>query len=191
MQNGSPNVLLSVVPGVWNDTSALMRSNSAARSPLLRKYLVKLSQRIGMICLPARHQSWRYVGRSSTLGAHITDDRIKTDQYNDARNNDPSTFYQDPNCQEEEDLDLPDIVEDIIELLLSGLRDTVCLKGELPSYMYLIVHLNLRYLVQETRQIQVDNSYPWMPFLYKPPFISSSWSMHKQQQQQQTHCIPT
>ncbi|PHT86671.1 hypothetical protein T459_08777 [Capsicum annuum] len=144
VENGSPNVLLSVVPGVWNDTSALMRSNSAARSPLLRKYLVKLSQRIGMICLPARHQSWRYVGRSSTLGAHITDDRIKTDQYNDARNNDPSTFYQDPNCQEEEDLDLPDIVEDIIELLLSGLRDTVCLKGELPSYMYLIVHLNLR-----------------------------------------------
>lgn len=63
IQNGSPKVLLSVVPGVWNDTSALMKSNTAARSPLLRKYLVKLTQRIGMICLPPRHQSWRYVVR--------------------------------------------------------------------------------------------------------------------------------
>ncbi|XP_015055533.1 tubulin-folding cofactor D [Solanum pennellii] len=123
-KNGSPKVLLSVVPGVWNDTSALMKSNTAARSPLLRKYLVKLTQRIGMICLPPRHQSWRYVGRTSTLGEHITADRIETNQYNNDRNNDLSNFYQEPDCHDEEDMDVPDIVEEIIELLLSGLRDT-------------------------------------------------------------------
>nr|XP_016438894.1 PREDICTED: tubulin-folding cofactor D-like isoform X2 [Nicotiana tabacum] len=123
-KNGSPKVLLGVVPGVWNDISALMKSNTAARSPLLRKYLVKLSQRIGMICLPPRHLSWRYVGRTSTLGGHITVDRFKEDQYNDARNNNLSNFYQDPNCQEEDNMDVPVIVEEIIELLLSGLRDT-------------------------------------------------------------------
>lgn len=71
-------------------------------------------------------------GRTSTLGGNITANGIKKDQFNDAGNNDPSYFYQDPNCQEEEDIDVPDLVEEIIELLLSGLRDTVCLKGELP-----------------------------------------------------------
>lgn len=30
---------------------------------------------------------------------------------------------------EDEDMDIPEILEDIIEILLSGLRDTVCLKG--------------------------------------------------------------
>ncbi|WMV11263.1 hypothetical protein MTR67_004648 [Solanum verrucosum] len=123
-KNGSPKVLVSVIPGVWNDTSALMKSNTAARSPLLRKYLVKLTQRIGMICLPPRHQSWRYVGRTSTLGGNITADRIETNRYNNYRNNDLSNFYQEPDCHDEEDMDVPDIVEEIIELLLSGLRDT-------------------------------------------------------------------
>ncbi|XP_059312914.1 tubulin-folding cofactor D [Lycium ferocissimum] len=123
-KNGSPKVLLSVIPGIWNDTSALMKSNTAARSPLLRKYLVKLTQRIGMICLPPRHQPWRYVGRTSMLGGHITVDRIGVNQYNDDRNSDLSNIYQDPNCHEEDDMDVPDIVEEIIELLLSGLRDT-------------------------------------------------------------------
>jgi hypothetical protein len=31
---------------------------------------------------------------------------------------------------QDEDMDVPDIVEEMIEMLLSGLRDTVCLKGE-------------------------------------------------------------
>lgn len=31
--------------------------------------------------------------------------------------------------QEDEDIDVPEILEEIIEMLLSGLRDTVCLKG--------------------------------------------------------------
>lgn len=46
-------------------------------------------------------------------------------------------------------MDVPDIVEEIIELLLSGLRDTVCLKGELPSCTYLIVFVILKYLVRD------------------------------------------
>lgn len=36
-------------------------------------------------------------------------------------------------CQQEEDMEIPEIVEEIIELLLSGLRDTVCLQGETVS----------------------------------------------------------
>lgn len=33
--------------------------------------------------------------------------------------------------EEDEDMDVPENVEEIIELLLSGLRDMVCLKGEI------------------------------------------------------------
>jgi len=60
VQAGSRKVLLDVVPIVWNDVSALIKSSMAARSPLLRKYLVKLTQRVGLVCLPYRSPSWHY-----------------------------------------------------------------------------------------------------------------------------------
>lgn len=60
-QAGGRKLLVDVVPIVWNDTSLLMKSSNAARSTLLRKYLMKLTQRIGFICLPHRSPSWRYV----------------------------------------------------------------------------------------------------------------------------------
>lgn len=38
-------------------------------------------------------------------------------------NSEPSS-----SCVEDEEMDVPEIVEEIIEMLLTGLRDTVCLK---------------------------------------------------------------
>lgn len=35
------------------------------------------------------------------------------------------------NHSEDEDMEIPDNLEDIIEILLSGLRDTVCIRGEI------------------------------------------------------------
>lgn len=67
VQTGSRKLVLEVVDLVWNDISTLMKSNTAARSPLLRKYLVKLSQRIALICLPTRSPTWHYVVRVATL----------------------------------------------------------------------------------------------------------------------------
>lgn len=60
-QAGGRKLLLDVIPMVWKDTSALIKSSAATQSPLLRKYLVKLTQRIGLTCLPHRSPSWRYV----------------------------------------------------------------------------------------------------------------------------------
>lgn len=66
-QAGGRKLLLDVIPVVWNDISLLIKSSYAAQSPLLRKYLMKLTQRIGLTCLPHRSPSWRYVVRNAVL----------------------------------------------------------------------------------------------------------------------------
>ncbi|KAL3516980.1 hypothetical protein ACH5RR_023882 [Cinchona calisaya] len=123
-KTGSPKLLLEVVPTIWSDTSTLMKSNTAVRSPLLRKYLVKLTQRIALTCLPGRSPSWCYVGRTSTLGEHIPLGIPKSDQGNNASMIYPNFSDQDESCPQEEDMDVPEIVEEILELLLSELKDT-------------------------------------------------------------------
>lgn len=121
---GGRKLLLDVIPMVWNDISVLIKSSAAARSPLLRKYLVKLTQRIGLTCLPHRSPSWRYVGRTSSLGGNISLAASRnTDQCSHDLSIDFSNSEQ-SQCIPDEDMDVPDIIEEIIEMLLSGLRDT-------------------------------------------------------------------
>lgn len=118
---GSRKLLLYVVPAVWNDSSVLIKSTGAARSPLLRKYLVKLAQRIGFICLPHRSTSWRYVSKFSILGENSPLNMSrKTGNVVDLESS--NSILEE--CLQEEEMDIPEIVEEIIELLLSGLRDT-------------------------------------------------------------------
>ncbi|KAL3814931.1 hypothetical protein ACJIZ3_016199 [Penstemon smallii] len=124
-KTGSTSLLLNVVPVLWNDVSVLMKSRVAARSSLLRKYLVKLTQRIGITCLPHRSATWHYVGKSSTLGENLSLNVTRDgNQSNHLLNMNSCNDSQDTICLEEEEMDVPDIIEDIIELLLSGLRDT-------------------------------------------------------------------
>lgn len=121
---GGRKLLLDVIPMVWNDISVLIKSSAAAWSPLLRKYLVKLTQRIGLTCLPHRSPSWRYVGRTSSLGGNISLAASRnTDQCSHDLSIDFSNSEQ-SQCIPDEDMDVPDIIEEIIEMLLSGLRDT-------------------------------------------------------------------
>ena len=63
-QTASRKLLLDVLPTVLNNVTVLSKSSAATRSPLLRKYLIKLTQRIGLVCLPHRLPSWRYVVRT-------------------------------------------------------------------------------------------------------------------------------
>lgn len=122
---GSTSVMLNVVPLLWTDTSDLIKSRSAARSSLLRKHLVKLTQRIGLTSLPPRRTTWHYVGRNKTLGEDISLQGTRdSERLNIPVDMNSSNSPQETNCLEEEDMDVPDVLEDIIELLLSGLRDT-------------------------------------------------------------------
>ncbi|KAJ4829972.1 hypothetical protein Tsubulata_925447 [Turnera subulata] len=71
-KSGRREALMDVVPVVWGDVLLLSKSGSAARSPLLRKHLVKLAQRIGFTCLPHRLPTWCYVGRTSSFGGNVS-----------------------------------------------------------------------------------------------------------------------
>lgn len=118
---GSRKLLIAVVPIIWTDTSTLIKSSTAVRSPLLRKYLMKLTQRIGLTCLPHCSPSWLYVARTSSLGGSISQNGCRKNDHKVCL--DISSTEQSQSCIEEQDMDVPEIVEDIIELLLSGLRD--------------------------------------------------------------------
>ncbi|XP_050236631.1 tubulin-folding cofactor D [Mercurialis annua] len=119
---GGRKILLDVVSKVWNDTSSLVKSDSAARSQLLRKYLLKLTQRIGLICLPHRSPAWCYVGRTSSLGENgsLSATKREWSQGTNANSTEPEEITSN---MLEEDMDVPEIVEEIIEILLSGLKD--------------------------------------------------------------------
>lgn len=119
---GSRNLLLDVIPIVWNDTSILYKSSIAARRPLLRKHLMKLTQRIGLTCLPHRIHSWRYTGRTTKLNITLNTSS-KENQSNLGANNNYSNSIEITDEAEDEDMDVPENVEEIIEMLLSGLRD--------------------------------------------------------------------
>ncbi|KAE9618781.1 putative tubulin-specific chaperone D, tubulin-folding cofactor D [Lupinus albus] len=121
-KSGTRNLLLDVIPIVWNDTSVLYKSSNAARSPLLRKYLMKLTQRIGLTSLPHRLRSWHYTGRTTKLNISLNTSST-TDQPNFPLNDVSFNSNESTDLAEDEDMDVPDNVEEIIEMLLSGLRD--------------------------------------------------------------------
>lgn len=122
---GGRKGLMGVVSTVWTDVSLLEKSGTAAHSPLLRKYLVKLTQRIGLTCLPPRSPAWCYVGRTSSLGENVSLNVSKrADQCSHDENIDSVKPEESANCLEDEAMDVPEIVEEIIEMLLAGLRDT-------------------------------------------------------------------
>lgn len=76
-QVGGRKLLLDVVPIIWNDTSLLINSSNASRSPLLRKYLMKLTQRIGLTCLPHHTPSWRYVVRNAKFFTFFLNSKLQ------------------------------------------------------------------------------------------------------------------
>ncbi|KAG6437798.1 hypothetical protein SASPL_102728 [Salvia splendens] len=66
-----------------------------------------------------------FKGRNKILGENISLNETRNfEQLNNPVDTNTCDTSQEMNCLEEEDLDVPDVLEDIIELLLSGLRDT-------------------------------------------------------------------
>ncbi|OEL30057.1 Tubulin-folding cofactor D [Dichanthelium oligosanthes] len=170
---GNRRALYDAVSGNWDDCSVVMKTNVSARSPLLRKFLVKLAQRIALISLPPRSPSWRYKvlnllllenriilqsrlnsksyanpGKlftkciyvnhsyssscancfnpmqsiSSSLGANLSSSTAG--EVYSSGSNEQSNIDQTNMCPLEEDMDVTEVVEEVIDLLLTGLRDS-------------------------------------------------------------------
>uniref|UniRef100_A0A0E0EZR5 Uncharacterized protein n=1 Tax=Oryza meridionalis TaxID=40149 RepID=A0A0E0EZR5_9ORYZ len=119
---GNRKVLCDAVSGIWNDCSVVMKTNIASRSSLLRKFLVKLAQRVALISLPPRSPSWRYQSISSSLGANLSTSTDGTGTSSGSTKQ--VNIDQTDTSSLEEDMDVPEIVEEIIDLLLTGLRDS-------------------------------------------------------------------
>lgn len=76
-------------------------------------------------------------GRTSKLNVSLNTSS-KIDQSNLVVNDVSSNSNEITDGAEDEDMDVPENVEEIIEMLLSGLRDMVCLKSEIliVSFMF-------------------------------------------------------
>ncbi|KAF6174696.1 hypothetical protein GIB67_008751 [Kingdonia uniflora] len=107
------------------DILTLIKSDTAARSPLLRKYLMKLNQRIALTCLPHRSPTWRYVGKTTSLRENMSVNATgENNEWSHGFDADSYNSQKNPGNLQEEDIEVPEILEEVIEVLLSGLRDT-------------------------------------------------------------------
>ena len=80
------------------------------KNTLLRKYGLKLVQRLGLIFLKAKVASWRYQRGSRSLALNLNPEQREDEKRKEA-------------VEDDEDYDVPEEVEEVIEELLCGLRD--------------------------------------------------------------------
>ncbi|KAH7298542.1 hypothetical protein KP509_25G048400 [Ceratopteris richardii] len=126
---GGRDILNPVTSATWEEVKRLFNSPMSAQSLLLRKFLAKLVQRIGLVYLPPRVISWQYKATSSK----IADNLFSTSGQNLAvsKSGTPSSLEVshhsnkgDADCVEEDDaFDPPEEIEDIIGHLLTSLKD--------------------------------------------------------------------
>lgn len=81
-------------------------------------------------------------GRVAKLNVSLNTSN-KIDQSNLGVNSHDSNSNEMLDREEDEDMDVPENVEEIIEMLLSGLRDMVCLKGEILIVNFVFCHYTM------------------------------------------------
>ena len=88
-------------------------------------------------------------GKTSSLGQNISlSASRKTHQCNYVVDIDNCISDKSSSCLQDEDLDVPEIVEEIIEMLLTGLKDTVCLNDEIILMIrYVLIVSSLHFAI--------------------------------------------
>ncbi|KAF9902183.1 hypothetical protein EC991_005196 [Linnemannia zychae] len=93
------------------ETKESLMSNSA-----VKKYIVKLSQRVGLCLLKPRVAAWRYQRGNRSLVSNLASGGISSKMEK------VSMTIADED-EDDENFDVPDAVENVIERLMNGLRD--------------------------------------------------------------------
>lgn len=78
----------------------------------------------------------------------------KTDLSDLGVNDNNSNSNEMSDKDEDEDMDVPENIEEIIEMLLSGLRDMVCLKGEILLVNF-VLHLYAMLLIFGDEKLEI------------------------------------
>jgi hypothetical protein len=107
---GSRSMLLPTLP--LTHIAFDLEKDCIQQNQLLRKLQTKLCQRLGLCYMRPRVASWRYERGFRSLLSNLAPDSKPADQ--------PQRILQD-----EEYDDIPDVIEDILDLMLRGLRDRV------------------------------------------------------------------
>ena len=122
---GTRGALLGVAERAWGDARDLAASPAAAGSALVRQLATKLTTRIGLLFLKPRVIAWRY-----ERGARSLVDNLAAAAASAAGADVPLPAAKEGGAGEaeapeeaEEDWDIPEGVEEVIESLLSSLRD--------------------------------------------------------------------
>ncbi|PKK78732.1 ARM repeat-containing protein [Rhizophagus irregularis] len=116
---GQRQTLLPTLETAWPCLFILEENKTFANNTLVRKMSVKLAQRFGLCYLKPKVASWRYQRGNRSLRDNL--------EVSDKTGIDPSNVHQSLKDSEEEEEEIPDQIEEIIEILLNGLRnkDTV------------------------------------------------------------------
>lgn len=117
---GQRQTLLPTLESVWPCLNLLEGNQLFANNALFRKMFVKLAQRIGLCYLKPKVASWRYQRGSRSLKDNL-------EVLSKTTNIDPSNVHQSLENENDDDEEVPQQLEEIIEILLNGLRskDTV------------------------------------------------------------------
>ncbi|KAA6421473.1 MAG: tubulin-specific chaperone D-like, partial [Trebouxia sp. A1-2] len=103
---GQRKQLLPFASQIWTDAAQLLNSRTAASSVVARKFATKLVQRIGLTFLPATVAAWRYQQNSVSI--------------NESLSNSVAAAAEEAG---DDDLDIPEEIEQVIEVLLTSLQD--------------------------------------------------------------------
>ncbi|XP_060577597.1 tubulin-specific chaperone D-like [Ruditapes philippinarum] len=116
-KHGKREDLLQYAPTVLEKVHNLNLSESS--NSILRKYGVKVIQRLGLTFLKSRVAKWRYQRGSRSLADNLQQNK-ESDSQRIGMTKTTSTPIGD---EEEEEYDIPDDIEEVIEQLLTCLKD--------------------------------------------------------------------
>ncbi|KAF2356648.1 Tubulin-specific chaperone D C-terminal [Trinorchestia longiramus] len=106
----------------------ILQSQITSRSDsLVRKLALKLVQRIGLTFLPPRMASWRYQRGQRSLAVNVITDPNNIQVVPDSKNTGSLNTYKSDGAvqaEDDDDVDVNPEMEDIIDVLLRGLKDT-------------------------------------------------------------------